>query len=375
MVGQEKMTFPGERHNRSGFAPDVIRFMLIAGVSLALVLVFFAARAYRHPTGIVILEGDWTRELDREIGFVPVKNGSSRMRNLFAGLSYDIFTDDRGGRVNSPGLKAPGRVDLLTLGCSFAWGQGVDNRNTYTERLGRRLGLAVENLAVPEYGTVQSLLMLERNAALKPRVVVYGIIEDHLRRNLSPCVEDFYARRCVPVPYVALGGGEDVFLHEAEPERVSMEEIRKYYRESLVETYPSLNSALWQIRRDYNAVVNGLRHRYKNDVETRSKSIDCLLRRMNAECRGLGARFVVVFIPYLRKEQHSAAPAELIKALKGRKVPFLDLTAAVNQHYKRGGGPLHFEKDDHPNEAAHALIAVELEKFMRRNRLLRRSLP
>jgi len=54
-----------------------------------------------------------------------------------------------------------------------------------------KLGRTGANLALAAYGTTQSLQVLRRNLNLKPKLVIYTLISDHLRRNVSSCAPSF----------------------------------------------------------------------------------------------------------------------------------------------------------------------------------------
>ncbi len=118
---------------------------------------------------------------------MPVRNAASLRRHPRAGLAYHVFTSDRRARVSRRGERTAPAVSLLTVGDSFSWGHGVENEDTYTARLAERWGVPAANLAFSAYGTVQSLQMLQRSLDLRPRLVVYGYIADHMNRNVSHC--------------------------------------------------------------------------------------------------------------------------------------------------------------------------------------------
>ena len=79
----------------------------------------------------------------------------------------------------------------------------MENEDTYTARLAERWNVPAANLAFSAYGTVQSLQMLQRSLDLRPRVVVYGFIADHMKRNISPCAPA-YGPLCLPFSYVGI---------------------------------------------------------------------------------------------------------------------------------------------------------------------------
>lgn len=94
---------------------------------------------------------------DPELGFfqrpglsVPFSNREYRTR---------VQTDSRGFRDDEESLRHP---RLLVLGDSFAFGWGVEARQTYEEILQRSLGVSALNMGVPGYGTTQEYLVLRR---------------------------------------------------------------------------------------------------------------------------------------------------------------------------------------------------------------------
>src|SRR5437867_1624727 len=92
---------------------------------------------------------------DPEIGYVE-RPGLRYRKTDFP--SYDVFTDARGVRVSRPELPAPERIDLLNVGCSFTWGDGVQYEQTYPHLAGNLTGLKEYNVALPGYGTTAALL-------------------------------------------------------------------------------------------------------------------------------------------------------------------------------------------------------------------------
>jgi len=108
-------------------------------------------------------EGDPMVVFDPEIGMVP--NRSAHTRRIYPAIKdratfvFDVYTDDRGARVDEPGRRSAGRTDIMTIGCSFSWGYALPNGDTYSSRLSKALGASVVNLSEASYGTVQALQM------------------------------------------------------------------------------------------------------------------------------------------------------------------------------------------------------------------------
>ena len=80
-----------------------------------------------------------------------------------------------------------GPADIVAVGCSFTFGFGVKTDEAFPARLAHILGRPVVNAGVPAYGTVGSLDALDGALHLRPRVIVYGLVDVHLERNVRPC--------------------------------------------------------------------------------------------------------------------------------------------------------------------------------------------
>jgi hypothetical protein len=114
---------------------------------------------------------------------------------------HPLNTDARGARSEHAGSPAPSQVDMLATGCSFTWGDGVEYADTYPALVAKALGRREYNVAHPGYGTTTSLLSLERFSDVKRKVIVYGFINEHIRRSIVPCAA-FYSPCCRAASYV-----------------------------------------------------------------------------------------------------------------------------------------------------------------------------
>jgi lysophospholipase L1-like esterase len=92
----------------------------------------------------------------------------------------------RGGETEVP--KPAGRLRIVVIGDSVAFGMGVNDADTFSQQLEQQLRaqrpereIDVVNLAVPGYATRQEVALLERNVAvLKPDMVLLGFYENDL---------------------------------------------------------------------------------------------------------------------------------------------------------------------------------------------------
>lgn len=343
---------------------------LTAAVCIGLLAGYYALRARAYSSLDLVLEGDFPIEADDEIGFVPVRNGATLRRHPRTGLAYHLFTSDRRARVSVRGEATPPQVDLMTIGCSFSWGHGVENPETYTAVLARRTGLRAANLAFSAYGTVQAVQMLERNLDLRQRIVVYGVIQDHVKRILSGCAPA-YGPACLPCAWVDFDAAGQPFVHP--PDRDAYAFNRRFWDTFFFRRGSWLRRLAVAVEADARRLAGQTRYD-EGDPAARQAALELLLGRMRALARKGGAHLVVVYIPYLERGGTNPVPPALSAALRsvtGEGVTVLDLAPVVARYYADPARPLlRFERDAHPNPAAHVLIADELEATLRRSGLL-----
>lgn len=310
------------------------------------------------------IEGDRTIADDDIIGFTAAKGSSAFRKHIRRGLSYHLFTDERGARVNSSGLSTANKVTLMTIGCSFSWGHGMENEETFTEILGRRLGIPVANFAMGSYGTLQSLQMLERNVDLTPKIIIYGFIEDAIRRSLSPCAPT-YAPFCLSVSSVAFDPQGNPYIHAPNME-FSANVAQRFFEEVLWD-HSVINDIVWGAKITWFRLTSKSMFTYSNTEESRLKCMNFLMKKMEGIAKSINAVLIVVYIPYLNKGNTNSAPLELLNALSKNTI-FVDLSSVVKDYYNNPENPdLRFKLDSHPNQLAHKLIANEIEKVITNN--------
>lgn len=102
---------------------------------------------------------------------------------------YDVryVFDDRGHRA-MPSVSAQPKADILLFGCSFTFGHGLENDQTWPWKLSIDLGpdWRIDNYAYRAFGAQQMLDMLEDKFVTEPtapfRQAFFLAILDHLRR-------------------------------------------------------------------------------------------------------------------------------------------------------------------------------------------------
>lgn len=107
-------------------------------------------------------------------------------------LAYDVtYTIDSDGlRVApKPNVAAPPLSSILFLGCSFTFGEGLQDDQTLPYQVGEQTGgrYAIYNFAFHGYAPNQMLAAIEsgkvqRTALIPPRYIVYTALPDHIAR-------------------------------------------------------------------------------------------------------------------------------------------------------------------------------------------------
>ncbi len=325
---------------------------------------YWRARVYRDLD--LVLEGDFPIEADADIGFVPVPNGASLRRHPRAGLAYHVFTSDRRARVSRRGERTAPEVSLLTVGDSFSWGHGVENEDTYTSRLSARWGVPAVNLAFSAYGTVQSLQMLRRGLDLRPRLVVYGFIADHMKRNISPCAPA-YGPLCLPFSYMGLEGDGTPVIRRPDPRLFAVN--RRFWEDFFFAKSIGLRQVLAAGEAEAARLLRTPRPEAPDDPVTRERILARLLSDMAGAAASVGAPLIVVNIPYFERGSTNTIPPPLTAAIEdvhASNLALLDLAPMVARYYADAAAPpLRFDRDRHPNSAAHALIAEAIDRLVR----------
>ena len=188
-----------------------------------------------------------------------------------------------GSRATGGDARLAGR-EILLVGCSFAFGQGLSDEDSLGWRLQRRLpGATVRNLAVAGYGTLQSLLLLEERVRenRSPPIVVYAFIDGHDSRNIAHpewlrLLTAFSRAGMVAVPFATLESPGHLVRH------------------------PPLLYPLWPLRRRFG-LVSYLQDRAADStaagrVRQATAVTEQLIVDMNAEVASAGGKLLVAVL-------------------------------------------------------------------------------
>jgi hypothetical protein len=290
----------------------------------------------------------------------PVIGYRARPNSIMGFPTFTVYTDNRGGREPRPGMIAPSKVDVLSIGCSFAWGHGVQDEDTYIKKIGVDLGVTTFNAALASYGTTTALLSLKHYADLRPKVVIYGFIADHINRSLDPCAA-CTSGLCRGVAHVGFDAQGHPIILKPHTSPLYYENLQQI----IMEHKFGLNDIKWEIIRDLDLVPKWEPVSKKYTKSQIRSAMKFLMDDMYKESHKIGAKLVVVYIPLPRKV--TGPPKVFMEAIsdliKNKDITFVNLTQPFEKATK-DGVVLANKNDGHPNAIAHSIIAHKLEQVI-----------
>lgn len=229
--------------------------------------------------------------------YSPVYGWTPRPAFRYTLAGSETTVNARGYRGHEvPRARIPGRTRIVMLGDSITFGYGVRDGETFSavmEALDPRL--EVVNLGVQGYGTDQELLKLEREGlAYAPDVVVLNVClaNDLLDNAAAKSIYD----GVYPKPYFRLEDGRPVLVADhvalSPPRRLAL---------LLSQRSALFNGLLDLTRVDRARYQRGLAGLAETEPGEPAFAVTfALVRRMDEEARGRGARFVALLYPSLR---------------------------------------------------------------------------
>ena len=228
----------------------------------------------------------------------------------------------------SPASRA---ADVWLLGGSYTYGWGVGDKEHYPALLGDSLGARVYNFAVPGYGTLHSLLQLNKllqATEIRPSLVLFGHAPFHAERNVST-----RRWRKMLSAYNALGDISLPFVDTGDIDQLQYESLRYS---------PVPLSGISALANATDDAINRITYDHKLATEVMVN----LLVEMSRVCKENGIDFAVVNLV------SDASSPELLSLLSDRDILFVDATVDLRiKEYTL------MPDDSHPSPVAHAQYA------------------
>ncbi|TNE47889.1 MAG: hypothetical protein EP344_19195 [Bacteroidetes bacterium] len=247
----------------------------------------------------------------------------------------------------------PGRtrdsLDVLLLGCSFTYGFGVNDDQTFAALLQQDFpGLGIQNAGVVGYGSVQALLELwEYLDTCRPKVVLLHFSSLHFMRNtMSP-----QYRSNLRIGYDRSSRHVDNLMQQARFPYMSECNGPVEY---MSWTSPGASMYANWPGREGLALINLFQtvyDRHAENVDKQVKVTACILRDMQALCREKVVAFGVVCL------DTTLETIALRKQLNG--IPWVDIGFPFSSRQLTN-----LPYDSHPSASGHQLIARKVKPFL-----------
>jgi hypothetical protein len=243
-----------------------------------------------------------------------------------------------------------GADSIYLMGCSFTYGMGVDDHETFASLLQKHFpNVCFENFGVPGYGTVQSFLQLQKciESGSRPKAVVLQLSHLHFSRNSMTA---------------AFRHDLKIGFSNAIPEwRNEMKKAKFPYCKNPPDSkihyvsWDSLYDDWWG--REYSAFINMMNN--KSDLAFNEK-IECLkitqilIERMVSLCEMHGIEFYLTFL------DESNRMGKIKDFCDQNKVNYVSV-GLTHKDEKYTNLPY----DNHPNALGHIRISDSLHPLIR----------
>lgn len=157
--------------------------MLLLFIFIGEVYLFFTGYALPDPSNLEAAHFD-----DPDCGWLPIPGISYSRENRQAKTTVENDFCRLTCLSEQAPILARQRQEALLLGCSYTFGMGVKDEETFGWLLNQKQQhFYFTNGGVIGYSTYQCLKRLEKffRQGARPRLVIYAFINDHLMRNVS----------------------------------------------------------------------------------------------------------------------------------------------------------------------------------------------
>ncbi len=309
------------------------------------------------------MAGDKLIQYDPDIGFRPAPNSRTIITRTLdsSNLTYELITDSSGARISSEDERGPADFSIAFIGCSFTWGHGISNEETYARKISHKLGTNIQNLAMGSYGSVQSLKMLQKFVG-NNELIVYGFIDDHVRRNVRPCAPS-YSPLCLYVPTVSKNEKGVFYINDEIPAdnvSASLDYFEWARQKRILDAdnirfgYRFMNDRINRIRGLQNVTLQ---------KEDGLPAAEFVINEMRKSAKEKGSKLLVVNVGIGQPTDNFE---RLSKKQWDENVMFLDASKFDDIEDEA----LLIKEDGHPNGYGNSLIAERIYAFIKKNDLV-----
>lgn len=313
----------------------LIVFLAVAGEITVRIMGYHAWKP--ADQSFVVEPGGRLFEEDSQIGFVG-RPGSFQI-TLDERLHYEATHAEDGFRIHYQDT-VPDKPQTWMMGCSFTYGFGVSDTTNYPWILGKLMPkYEFRNYSMPGYGTLQSLLLLQRllESGRRPHTVVLAYGSFHDQRNTSNRI------------WRKVLAGREV------AEDLRYPHIRYDANDSLKIGYSRLEYAPFPGAR-WSALMHFIEKKYNNAEDRKLRSYDItrtLIQRIAATCEAHGIRFILAGI------YRHPGTTSMLGEFADKGIPTIDISPDTDDPALRI-----LPDDGHPNARAHRQMAQMMADFL-----------
>jgi hypothetical protein len=290
---------------------------------------------------------------DPEIGWVlnsdPIEY-RNRLVDAQGALQYDVVYSLEGGRRKTASPVHSG-TEVVTAGCSFTFGHGLNDQDTWPWMLQEKLpNYHVVNTGCMGYGTDQALLVAEREVRQHPAqtsTVIFGFGDFQIERNR--CTQGWMVT-VYPFskPLFAVRNGDVEYQHQV-----------RFWTGGVVGQYSNL---FGQLTNTFANRANGI----PSHSEARELTA-ALFTSYSRRFQALGVRFVVVVLPY-HGDNSPGTRADRDYVVERIRAAGIPTFSPVFPRDANGGLDVQefmvSKIDRHPNRRYNLLLTSQLQPFL-----------
>lgn len=288
---------------------------------------------------------------------------------------YKIYTDKYGFRVLSQNSETSAYSTIIAIGDSQTFGHGISYEQTYIALLSKYFQTNVANLATSGYGTVNSLLKLEKALELiKPKIIIVGHYYDHPIRNMSRCYPGF-SFSCISVPFVR-ANQDEVKIILPNNNISAINALRNYndYISGESKNYSFFNDFYWtgyRLFADFTQSNSFFFGRYKPDIPEETvttKYLFTLLFKLSIEHE---FQVIVLYIPNYFNRPIIRAPGYLHTLVNEYNFSLIDISDDLEKLINDNIS-ISIPNDGHLNSQGHAIIAKSINDHIQSRETLKK---
>lgn len=333
------------KKTRSTYIKRIVYYPLLTFICFELALLILGYRRYQTEPYKVEAVPENAYIADRELG-IALNPGTYQI-TLNDSVQFTTTHTVKGQRyVPQPSLDSA-QVEITLLGCSFTYGYGVNDDETFAALLQKKHPQwRITNEAVIGYGTVQSYLQIQQIITEgKTDVVLLNFSSYHFIRNV---LSQAY-RKNLKIGYAHSARQVDSLMQEALfPYITNCDCTVKYAGwEDMHENWAG---------REWFASVNWIQTFYERYLDSKTDPValtSCLIQKMHEDCTAAGIKFGVVCLD--RSPETETLKNEL------NNLPWQDVCFDFTDPKCT-----HLPYDSHPNAIGHAQIATSVDSLLNR---------